>query len=64
MKYRNPFNENMSRAEASEILFREIRKTTDRNRFIRLQADYVAVLPSILRQEINAFWDDLKSNPK
>ena len=50
MKYQNPFNENMSRAEASEILFREIRKTTDRNRFIRLQADYVAVLPSILRQ--------------
>ena len=59
--YQNPFRESMSYPEARDTLFREIGKTTDRNRFIRLQAGYVAVLPSILRQEINAFREDLKN---
>ena len=59
--YRNPFHENMSRQEAREILFRELKKTTDIDLFARLESDYVAILPSIISREISEAWNDLTS---
>ena len=62
MAYKNPFNENMSHAEAREILFREIEKTTDRRRFERLEEDYADVIPVILRREIGEVWNKTRQS--
>ena len=59
--YQNPFHENMSRQESREALFRELKKVTDIDRLARLEADYVAVLPTIVRREISEAWNDLES---
>ena len=58
MRYRNPFNENMSHAEAREILFRELEKTTTIYRLARLEEDYVSVIPSIIRRELGEALSD------
>lgn len=61
MRYKNPFNENMSVAEANEVLYQELEKTKTYKRLARLQGDYAAVMPTILRHEIDAFMDDLQN---
>jgi len=61
--YQNPFRESMSYPEARDVLFLEIRKTTDKSRIDRLKADYAAVIPSITKRELDAGPDVLTSYP-
>ena len=61
--YQNPFHENMTYLEARDVLFLEMRKTTDKNLIDRLKSDYAAVMPSITGRELNAAPDILTSYP-
>ena len=61
--YQNPFRESMSYPEARDVLFLEIRKTTDNREREQIKADYAKVLRVIMARELQENQYVLTSEP-
>lgn len=62
--YQNPFNKTMSYEEARSVLRRELEKPMTARRFVRLESDYIDVLPFAVRREISEALEALENETK